>query len=119
MKRILVAAAFAAVAFSVSARAEDTVETLKPQAVETCKKLMGDGSANAEVDKMCGCMADNIVTVFGDDAVKMLKILAANLEPSDVAEIAKLLGISEDEAKAFITVADENMDKVMNACAAG
>ena len=113
--RLMIAAAAAAL-LMMSARAEDTVDTLKPAALETCKKEMGDGTPNAELDKLCGCMVDNIATVFGDDAAKMLKIVAANLNPSDTAEIAKLLGISEDEAKAFVTVADEKMDEVQKAC---
>jgi len=116
MKRFVVAAAFAAFAFSVSARAEDTVDTLKPQALEACKKEVGDGTPNAEIDKLCGCMVDNIVTVFGDDAVKMLKVISAGLSPSQVPEVAAALGISEDEAKAFISSADEKMDKVQQAC---
>ncbi len=116
MKRILVAATFAALAFSVSARADDTVDGLKAAAAETCKKEMGDGTPNAELDKLCGCMVDSIVTVFGDDAAKMLKVVGANLNPSDTAEIAKLLEITEDEAKAFVTAADEKMDKVQEAC---
>lgn len=114
MKLMMVAAAVAML--MMPALAEDTVDTLKPQALETCKKEMGDGSPNPELDKMCGCMVDNIVTVFGDDAAKMLKVVAANLNPSDIAEIAKLLGITEDEAKAFVAVADEKMDEVQKAC---
>ncbi len=113
MKRFIAAAAFAAFAFAAPALADDTVEGLKTQALETCKKEVG---AAPETDKLCGCMVDNIVTVFGDDAPKMLKILAANLNPSDTAEIAKLLGVSEDDAKTFITAADEKMDKVQDVC---
>ena len=116
MKRFVAAAAFAAIAFSVSAHAEDTVDTLKPQALEACKKEVGDGTPNPEMDKLCGCMVDNIVTVFGDDALKMLKVIAAGLSPSQVPEVAAALGISEDEAKAFIASADEKMDKVQEAC---
>lgn len=116
MKRLLVAAAIAAMALSVSARADDTVDGLKTQALETCKKEMGDGTPNAEVDKVCGCMVDNIVTEFGDDASKILKIIGSSLNPSDTPEIAKLLGVSEDEAKAFVTAADEKMDKVQDVC---
>lgn len=116
MKRFVIAAAFAAMAFSVAARAEDTVDSLKPQTLEACKKEVGDGTPNAEVDKLCGCMVDNIVTVFGDDAVKMLKVIAAGLSPSQVPEIAAALGISEADAKAFIEVADQKMDKVQEAC---
>ena len=70
----------------------------------------------ADVDKLCGCMVDNIVTVCGGDAVKMLKIVVAGLNPSQTAEIAALLGVSEEEAKAFVQAADEKMDKVQEAC---
>lgn len=112
MKRLMVTAALAAFAFAGAAYADD-VEGLKAQAVETCKKEVGD---MPDGDKLCGCMIDNIVTAFGDDAEKMLKVLAANLNPSDTAEIATLLGISEDEAKSFVEAADEKMDKVQEAC---
>ena len=114
MKLMMVAAAVAML--MMPALAEDTVDTLKPQALETCKKEMGDGSPNPELDKMCGCMVDNIVTVFGDEAGEMLQVLAANLNPSDTVEIAKLLGISEDEAKTWVTAADEKMDEVQKTC---
>ena len=117
MIRILTAAALTALAFGGLARAEDTVESLKPQALESCKKEVGNGDMPAaDVDKVCGCMVDNIVTVFGADAVKMLKIVVAGLNPSQTAEIAALLGISEEEAKAFVQAADEKMDKVQEAC---
>lgn len=116
MKRLMIAAALAAFAFAGPALAEDTVETLKPQALENCKKMMGGDTANPETDKMCTCMVDSVVTVFGDDAAKMLKILTTDLNPSDTAEIAKLLGITEAEAEAFVKVADEKMDEVQKTC---
>ena len=115
MKTGFITAALAVFAFAGPALADD-VAALKASALETCKKEMGGAGANPDVDKVCGCMIDNIVTVYGDDADEMLKIIAANLNPSDTAEIAKLLGITEDEAKAFVTVADEKMDQVMKAC---
>ncbi|MFT3811568.1 MAG: hypothetical protein QM698_16775 [Micropepsaceae bacterium] len=116
MKKTVAAAAFALFALAVPAQADDTVDSLKSQALETCKKEMSGGEANAEVDKVCGCVVDNIVTAFGEDAPRMLKILGANLNPSDVAEIAKLLGMSEAEAKTFVEAADEKMDTVMDTC---
>ncbi len=115
MKRMMIATALAAFAFVGPALADD-IEALKGPALETCKKEMGGGEANPELDKVCGCMIDNIVTVYGDDADEMLKIIGANLNPSDTAEIAKLLGITEDEAKAFVKVADEKMDEVQKVC---
>jgi len=115
MKRLMMSAALVAMTFAISARAEETIDAQKAAALETCKKEMG-GEANPETDKMCTCMVDNIVTVFGDDAGEMLQVLAANLNPSDTVEIAKLLGISEDEAKTWVTAADEKMDEVQKTC---
>lgn len=114
MKHLVFAAA-AALALAGAAYAE-TADDLKPAAVEACKKQAGDGTPNPDVDKLCGCMVDNIVTVFGDDAMSMLKVVTANLNPSDTAEIAKLLGVSEDEAKTWVAGANEKMDKVQEAC---
>jgi hypothetical protein len=121
MKRITMMAAFAVLAFSAPAFADEASD-LKPQALEACKKEMGfdatnpGNPANAETEKLCGCMVDNIVTVFGDDAAKMLKLINAGLNPSQTAEIATTLGISEDEAKAFVEVADAKMNDVQKAC---
>lgn len=115
MKRMFLAAGLAVFTAAGVARAEDTVETLKPQALEACKAEVGP-DAPGGADKLCGCMVDNIVTVFGDDAASMLKIVVNKLNPSDIPEIAALLGVSEDEAKAFVEKADANMNKVQEAC---
>lgn len=116
MKRLMVTAVLAGMAYAAPALADETVDSLKAPAVEACKKEVGGGTPSAETDKLCVCMVDQIVTVFGDDAATMLKIVTANLQPSDTAEIAKLLGVSEEEAKTFVAAADEKMDSVQSAC---
>jgi len=113
MKLLILAAPLVALALCVPAQADDTAD-LKPQAVEACKKSLGTEMPDS--DTLCVCMVDTIVNVFGADAATMLKIVIAGFNPSDTAEIAALLEISEDEAKAFVTAADEKMDKVQDAC---
>ena len=114
MKRFMMTAALAAFAFAGAASAQD-IDALKAEAVGACKKEM-DGAPVGDIDKLCGCMVDNIVTVFGDDADEMLKVVISGHSPGDTAEIAALLGISEEEATAFVKTAEERMSKVQEAC---
>jgi hypothetical protein len=114
MTRVLMMAALAALVFGAEAQADDVVDSLKAPAVEACKKDVGTEMPDA--DKLCACLVDSIVTEFGDDAATMLKIVTAGFQPDDSAEIAKLMGVSEDEAKTFISAAEEKMDAAQQAC---
>ncbi len=115
MKRLMMTAALAAFALAGAANAQESIDELKPKAVEACKTEM-EGAPVEDISKLCGCMVDNIVTVFGDDADEMLKVVISGLNPGQTAEIAALLGVSEAEAKAWVEAADERMDKVQEAC---
>ncbi len=117
MNKLMLAAGFAALAFAAgTARAEDTVESLRQPVIDVCKTQMGSEEVGGDADKVCTCMVDAIIKDFDADAVSMLKILKAGLNPSQVAEIAALLGITEDQAKAFVDMADDKMDAVQESC---
>lgn len=117
MNKLMLAAGFAALAFAAgTARAEDTVESLRQPVIDVCKTQMGDAAPGGDADKACTCMVDAIIKDFDADALSMLKILNAGLNPSQVAEIAALLGLTEEEAKAFIEKADDKMDAVQETC---
>ena len=118
MKR-LIQVGLAAVLFAVAAPAafaEDTAASLRQPAIDWCKGSIGNEAPPKGADATCTCMIDAIIVSFGDDAPKMLKILIANLNESDIAGIAKLLGISEAEAKAFVDMATLKIEPIQGKC---
>ncbi len=117
MKRLWGMAALAALLTTAApARAEDTTASLRQPAIDWCKGSVGAEAPPKGADATCACFIDGIITSFGDDAVRMLKVLVANLNASQVAEIAKLLDISEEEAKAFVAMANEKIDPIQETC---
>lgn len=102
------------------ASAQDSVETLRGPVIEKCKADMGGGRAEdaAPAEAFCSCMVDGIIAGFGDDTLPMLKVLNSGLKESDTAGIATLLGISEDEVKAFIARVEAKFDPLNDACSA-
>lgn len=103
-----------ALVLTAPAFAEDTTASLRQPAIDAC--VGGEASADGPGTNACTCMIDKIIADFGDDALPMLKIVAANLQPSQEAEIAALLGITVEEAKVLVKRLDEKMDPVMGAC---
>jgi hypothetical protein len=116
MKKFILAAGFAALAAAGAARAEDTVESLRQPVIDVCKTQMSGESVAGDADKVCTCMVDGVIKDFGADALSMLKILNAGLNPSQIAEIAALLGITEEQAKAFVDMADDKMNTLQESC---
>ncbi|BCW88232.1 hypothetical protein sos41_13700 [Alphaproteobacteria bacterium SO-S41] len=116
MKHLFGMAAVAALLAFAPARAEDTAQSLRQPAIDWCKGSIGDDAPPKGADATCTCMIDAIIVSFGDDAVKMLRILIANLNESDIAGIAKLLGISEAEAKAFVDMATLKIEPIQGKC---
>lgn len=116
LTRLLTASA-ALLMMAGAAMAEDTVESLRQPTIDVCKTSFGsEAPAGSSPDQMCTCLVDGIIKDFGDDAVPMLKVLQAGLNPSQVTEIATLLGLSEADAEAFIKRADAKIDPIQNAC---
>jgi hypothetical protein len=117
MKR-LVLTGVAALLFAAGApaRAEDTAASLRQPAIDWCKGSMGTEAPPGGAEAPCTCMIDGIISSFGDDAVSMLRVLIAGLSDTDITGIAKLLGISEEEAKAFVAMANAKIDPLQDTC---
>ncbi|BCW88231.1 hypothetical protein sos41_13690 [Alphaproteobacteria bacterium SO-S41] len=113
MNRLIQAAmAVFVLAFGGPAFADDTVAALRQPALDACISGVGTPEAPA----LCSCIVDRIIADFGEDAVAMLKILGAGYQPSQEAEIAKLLGLSPADTKVVIARIDDKMTSVMDAC---
>ena len=116
MRSLLGLAAMAALLVVAPARAEDTAASLRQPAIDWCKGSIGDDAPPKGAEATCTCMIDAIIVSFGDDAPKMLKILIANLNESDITGIAKLLGVTEAEAKAFVEMASAKIEPIQAQC---
>lgn len=116
MRRLIGAAALAALCSIGGARAEDTVESLRQPVIDACKASLGSDAPASGPEAACTCIIDGIVKDFGGDALSMLKILNAHLNPSQVKEIAALLAISEKDAQAFVEMAEPRIETIQNAC---
>lgn len=92
---------------------------LRQSAIDWCKGEIAAEDAPKGVEATCTCMIDSIITDFGPEAPKMLKVLIAGLDPSDLKEIAALLGITEAEAKAFVEAAEPKLQTIQTSCVAG
>ena len=116
MKRLILAGV-AAVLFAAAgpaAFAEDTLQSLRQPAIDRCTN--GLGATDPSTIKPCTCLVDKIITDFGDDALPMLKILAAGYEPANEAEISAMLGLSAEDTKALIGRLNDKMGPVVAAC---
>ena len=100
------------------ARAAETIESLRPGVEAYCRANIGKDAGPKGADAACKCMVDGIVTDFGEDALAMMKIITARLDPSQVKEIARLLGIPEKQARAFVEMAAPKMEAIQTRCTA-
>ena len=116
MKTFFAMAATAALLTLAPARAEDDAAALRQPAIDWCKTQIANESPPKGIEATCTCMIDAIIVSFGADAPKMLKILIANLNESDIAGIAKLLGITEEEAASFVEMATAKIEPIQGQC---
>lgn len=114
--RTAVLSLIACAVLSGAARAEETVESLRPAVIEYCSANIGKDAGPSGAEAACTCMADGIVTDFGDDALAMMRIINARLDPSQVKEIAALLGITEKQARAFVEMAEPKIEAIQQRC---
>lgn len=113
MKRLMFAAAVAALAAG-AAFAEDTASLRQP-AIESCTASAKGTPQEAESAAICACMIDGVIAKMpAEDAVKILKLFVAN--PTTDAETAAALGVSEDEAKAYLEKQAPALGEAMMAC---
>ncbi len=113
MKRFMFAAAVAVLAAG-SALAEDAA-SLRDPAIASCTSSAKGSPQEAQSTQICTCMIDGVIAKMpGDDAVKILKLFIAN--PTTDAETAAALGVSEDEAKAYMEKQAPVLGEAMMAC---
>ncbi len=109
----LMLAALAAAALSTSALAEDVTD-LRQTAIDKCIAA-GTGGDAATTNEMCTCLIDGLIErIPGEDGVKMLKLVIA--DPKSDEEAAAALGVSADEAKAFVTTHQQAVGEAAAAC---
>ena len=96
----------------------ETIEELRGPVIETCKSRMPPESApTVGVAGACTCMVDGIIQQFGTDALSMLRIIHAGLDPSQIEEIAALLALKEDDAEKFVEMAQPKIEQIQAGCA--
>lgn len=96
----------------------ETVEQLRQPVMELCKQRMPpDLVPTVGVDGACTCMIDGIVAEFGSDALSMLRVIAAGLDPSQIKEIGVLLKLKEADAEKFVEMAQPKIEQIQASCA--
>lgn len=112
MNRLMIAA-LAAAAFCVPALAETTDELRQP-AIDKCVAA-GTGGDAAQSTAMCTCLVDGLIAAIpGEDGAKMLKLIIA--DPKSAEDAAAALGVSAEDAQAFVTAHQETVGTVAMEC---
>jgi hypothetical protein len=114
MKRLMFAA-LAATALSAPVLAEDSIADMRQPAIDKCIASMASGPEAASAVETCTCLVDGIIAAIpGEDGVKIMKLMVA--DPKDDAEAGAAMGVSAEEAKAFMDKHQEAISTAALAC---